>query len=654
MMGILLALATLLATGAVAAGWRAERGSGTIAAAGVLVGSAFAAAPALSALAGTPPAPVAWRWPLPFGAFALGMDPLSAWFVLALAALAPPAAVFGVGYLRGSPHPRRARVSWLGFNALIASMFLTLTARNGVLFLLAWEGMALSSFALVVYDYERDAARDAGWIYLVASHLGAAFLLAFFALLGRGTTMDFAAFPPPAAGGLLFALALIGFGTKAGFVPLHVWLPEAHPAAPSHVSALMSGAMIKMGVYGLFRALGFLGAPQEGWGWALVGIGAISGVLGVLFASAQRDLKRALAYSSVENLGIIALGMGIGLIGSAHGMTAVAALGYAGALLHALNHALFKGLLFLGAGAVRHGAGTLEIERLGGLLKRMPSTGAAFLVGAAAICGLPPFNGFVGEFFIYLASFRAALGNSTTALGAGMTTIVALSLIGGLAAVCFARAGGLVFLGAPRTKEAERAREAEAVMRGPMAFLAAACVVLGLGAPLGFLAVTPVVMSLPFAPADAAQALDSASRPALGIALGGGVLAALTFAAWGACRRLLRGRETTRGMTWDCGYAAPTARMQYTASSFAAPLMSVFAPFLRFAPRRPRLEKLFPGPSEFHGGVSDLFRRRLFEPLFRRVDQIAGRVRGLQHGRTQFYVLYVALTALILLVWKLR
>ena len=275
-------------------------------------------------------------------------------------------------------------------------------------------------------------------------------------------------------------LALVGFGTKAGFIPLHVWLPEAHPAAPSHVSAVMSAVMIKTGIYGLVRVMMLLGAPQAWWGWVLCGIGLSSGVIGVLLALAQHDLKRLLAYHSVENIGIIALGLGVGTLGLCAGLPAVAVMGFAGALLHVLNHALFKGLLFLAAGNVVHSAHTREIDHLGGLLRRMPRTGAIFLIGAAAISGLPPLNGFISEFLIYLASFKGAVTLEGANSVPMLATIAGLALIGGLAAACFTKAFGIVFLGQPRSEHAEQAHEVGLAMVMPGVVLAAACILIGL------------------------------------------------------------------------------------------------------------------------------------------------------------------------------
>src|SRR5437762_13470823 len=368
-------------------------------------------------------------------------------------------------------------------------MALVVAAHDGLLFLLAWEIMALAPFFLVIFDDRQESVRHAAWTYLAATRIGTAFLLVLFVLLGGlAGSSDFDAYraillADPGLASVAFVLALIGFGSKAGIVPAHVWLPEAHPVAPSHASALMSGAMIKIGIYGLVRILTLLGTPQPWWGWPLIAIGASSGVLGVLFALAQHDLKRLLAYSSVENIGIVLLGIGLGVLGLATGIPALAVIGFAAGLLHILNHSIFKGLLFLGAGAVQQGAHSLELETLGGLLKRMPWTGTAFLIGAAAIVGLPPLNGFVSEFLVFYAGFAAVMDPAASIALAGLMAIVAMGLIGGLAAACFAKAFGIVFLGSPRTAKAEKADEAAPAMRAAMAGLAPLCVAVGLAAP---------------------------------------------------------------------------------------------------------------------------------------------------------------------------
>ena len=390
---------------------------------------------------------------MPGGTIHLEIDALSAFFLLPVFGLSILTAIYGGSYMSSRGERPGIAASWFHLNLLTAAMALVVAAHDGLLFLLAWEIMALAPFFLVIFDDRQESVRHAAWTYLAATHIGTAFLLVLFVLLGGlAGSSDFAAYggvlkATPTLCSVAFILALIGFGSKAGIVPAHVWLPEAHPVAPSHASALMSGAMIKIGIYGLVRILTLLGTPQPWWGWTLIAIGASSGVLGVLFALAQHDLKRLLAYSSVENIGIVLLGIGLGVLGLATGTPALAVIGFAAGLLHILNHSIFKGLLFLGAGAVQHGAHSLELETLGGLLKRMPWTGTAFLIGAAAIVGLPPLNGFVSEFLLFYAGFAAVMDPAASIALAGLMAIVAMGLIGGLAAACFAKAFGMVFLG---------------------------------------------------------------------------------------------------------------------------------------------------------------------------------------------------------------
>ena len=442
-----------------------------------------------------------WRgaWQVPLGSFSVQLDALSAFFLLPILGLATVAALYGGEYLMAYRSRKNLGAAWFFFNLLVASMVMVALAQNGVLFLLAWEIMSLASFFLVTFENEQETVRQAGWTYLVATHLGTVFLLVLFLLLGRQAgSLDFDRFLAASGSiapmaGVAFSLALIGFGTKAGFMPLHVWLPEAHPAAPSHVSALMSGVMIKTGIYGLLRTLTFLGPPASWWGWVLIGIGLVSGLGGVLFALAQHDLKRLLAYHSVENIGIIALGLGVGVLGLALHQPALAVLGLAGGLLHVLNHALFKGLLFLGAGAVIHATGTRDIEHLGGLIRRMPWTAAMFFIGSVAICGLPPLNGFVSEFLIYVGAFTG-LGLSGVSVW-GTATIAGLAMIGGLAAACFTKAFGIVFLGEPRS-ELAHVHEAGWAMLAPMAVLAIGCVAVGFLAPQVVAAMKPVIGSV--------------------------------------------------------------------------------------------------------------------------------------------------------------
>ena len=626
----------------------------------VVVATVLGLIPAIQVLAGGSALQFRFPWPVPFGEFFIQLDALSAWFLVPTLLLSALCAIYGIGYLRSQAGSRSLGPVWFFYCLLVLGMTLVLLARNAVLFLTAWELMAVASFFLVTFEHGRESVRSAGWIYLVATHLGTAFLLAFFILMGRETgSMNFDVWAEKGIhtqglAGILFLLAVVGFGTKAGFMPFHVWLPEAHPAAPSHVSALMSGVMIKTGIYGLVRAFTFLGAPPLWWGWVFIGIGLTSGVFGVLFALAQHDLKRLLAYHSVENIGIIALGLGVGLLGENIGSSVLVALGFGGALLHVLNHALFKGLLFLGAGAVAHGTGTREIDHLGGLLKRMPWTGMTFLIGAVAICGLPPLNGFVSEFLIFLGALKGDISTGGETAVPFLALIAGLGLIGGLAAACFAKAFGIVFLGEPRTRHAD-AHEADWAMRLPMLALAAGCVLVGLLAPVVVGNLQPVLANLTGqTPETVDESLTVATVPLAYVVSGSLAFGLLLLALILLRRTLLAGRRVEADATWGCGYAQPTARMQYTASSFAQPLTELFKSLLGTRKNISAPRGLFPATAAFKTETPDISREEMYRPMFERVEAWLAQLRWLQQGHVQLYILYIAVTLIVLLAWKFR
>ncbi len=615
-----------------------------------VLGSLLAAAGSMMSLVGGRTEDLVLSWSLPLGAVHIGLDSLSAFFVLPVAVVSCVAAVYGRGYLHAHVPGRRLSLTWSWFNLFVASMFLVLVARNGFLFLVAWELMSLASFFLVLYDHEKGEVGRAGWIYFIAAHIGAAFLLVMFLMLDNSGTMEFSAFSATGQyASIVFLLGLVGFGAKAGIVPLHVWLPEAHPAAPSHVSAVMSGVMIKLGIYGILRLLLVLGGPQPWWGWTLIGIGASSGVLGVLYALAQHDLKRLLAYHSVENIGIIFLGLGIGVLGICSGNVMMAAMGLCGGLLHVWNHAVFKSLLFMGAGSVQHATGTLQLARLGGLLRRMPITGISFLVGSAAISGLPPLNGFVSEFLIYLA----ALSNVSSAgrPWAGVVVIASLALIGGLAVACFSKAFGVVFLGEPRSQSA-KAGDLGRTVNGSLLFLAACCVMMGLTGVWLFQLMLPVATLFlpdqlpPAAVESSIVVLTRVTLVALALIVVTGLVAALR--KW-----LLTGRSIRADVTWGCGYTAPSARMQYTASSFAQPIVLMFSAILRPKTRARLTGRLFPSDASLYAHVNDLFMTRFFHPIFDAIAWAGGGLRRAVSGRIHLHILFIAVTILVLLFWRL-
>jgi len=547
----------------------------------MVAGSAMGLAAALGVV-GPLPAAFTRPWQVPAGALALRLDGLSAMFLAQIFAIAPLGAVYGSDYWSQRDHPADARKLRLFYGLLTAGMAVLVVADNAVLFLIGWETMALSAFMLVTTEDSVEAVRRAGYVYLAATRIGTLSLLAMFAVLHAAIGTWSFAVPPGglAVGGpatAVFVLAIIGFGLKAGLMPFHVWLPDAHANAPSHVSAVMSGVLIKMGIYGLVRVCSFYEHPPIAWGAALLVLGVLSGVFGVAFAIGQHDLKRLLAYHSVENIGIITMGLGLAVLGRAAGAPEIAALGLAGALLHVWNHGLFKALLFLSAGSIVHATGTREIDRLGGLAKRMPRTALAFLVGAVAICGLPPLNGFVSEFLVYLGLLRAVGGERIWLWGALGAS--ALALIGALAVACFVKVFGAAFLGQARSDRVSRAHESGLAMTAPMGVLAASCALIGL-LPV---AVRPVLDQafVSWAPEMALARAPLAAAPLGLLSIAGASLLALLVAGSLALARLTRQARAVRAVTWDCGYAAPSARMQYTSSSFAESLVGLFAWALR-------------------------------------------------------------------------
>ena len=460
-------------------------------------------------------------------------------------------------------------------------------------------------------------------------------LFAFFALLASHTgSWNLGPMREHPELAPLFWLALFGFGVKAGFFPLHIWLPSAHANAPSHVSAIMSGVAIKMGVYGIVRFSGWLPVPPAA-GWVVIGLGATSALLGIAFAFAQNDFKRLLAYCSVENIGIIMVGVGVALLAVTHGDAPRGRLALAGALLHVWNHGAFKSLLFLGAGSVLHATGTREMSRLGGLARTMPWTAGLFALGAIAVAGLPPLNGFVSEWLVYLGLFDVVTGRGATAWIA-MPTVIMLALAGALAMASFAKAGAIIFLGASRTQAAARAHECGSWMRGPMLALAGVCVAIGLAPILFWPALSRAVAS--WRPAWAA-----AEPPAPLVTLGSAQMALailiLTAATWLWRKAFVNGLR--RGPTWDCGYAAPTARMQYTSASFAGIASGWFRWVLQPERKVHRPRGNFPVAAIRLERFPETVLERLIGPVSQAILQAAAVARRLQHGRLQFYILYV-------------
>jgi formate hydrogenlyase subunit 3/multisubunit Na+/H+ antiporter MnhD subunit len=637
----------LLAGGAAAVGLAdrprlADRAFAALIAAGCLV----AAVPAISVLGGGEVQGLAFEAAVPGGPWVFGVDALSALFLIAIASVGGASAIFGVAYLGEERQHRPVATAHLLVAVLLAALMLVVTARAAVPFLIAWEVMAVAAWALVVHEHERKEIRRAGLLYLVATHAATLALIGLFAAWGSGARdLTFEALAErapalPAEGSWVVALALVGFGLKAGIVPLHFWLPEAHAAAPSHVSALMSGVLIKAGIYGLLRVAALLASPPAWWGWVLLGLGISSGVLGVVWALAQHDLKRLLAYHSVENVGIILLGLGAGVLGVAYGSPATAVLGFAGAALHTLNHALFKGLLFLGAGSIARGTGTRDLDRLGGLARTMPATAATFLIGSAAIVGLPPLNGFVSEWLVFRSLLRAGVdpGGARPAVLAAAV----LGLIGALALACFAKVFGVVFLGEARDEGVVRARESTPGLVWPLVALAAACTLIGLLPIVALGAVVRVGSLVAGAPPSAELEALAPALPATVFTLS---LAAAIALTWGFAASAGRRRSDRTAWTWGCGYPAPRPRMQYTASSFAAPLLAPYKVVSGLHVERTR--------SRFATHAADLVLDGVLVPVWHRLRAAAALLRPIQRSRLSLRLVYMEVVLIVLLLYLL-
>lgn len=655
---ILLAAAMLGTSGIPALFGRRRSGAGQgVAAAFLVAGSATGLVGAVWSLLSPAPDALDMGWFLPVGSFSVAVDALSAVFLVPVFVVPALGAVYGLGYWPQRKHPASGRKLSFSYGVLAGAMALVAIARDGILFLTVWEIMAVAAFFAATAEDRDPDVRRAGWVYLIATHVGTLCLVALFALwqcasgsfawapLSAGTAALHPGLPTA-----LFVLAAAGFGFKAGILPLHVWLPGAHANAPSHVSAVMSGVMLKMGVYGIVRVAGWLPSPPAWWGCLLLGLGAATALLGILFAIAQRDIKRMLAYSSIENIGIMILGAGLALLGRTTGRADLVWFGLAGCLLHVWNHALFKGMLFLSAGAVAHATGTRDLERLGGLSRRMPRTAAAFLFGSVAICALPPLNGFVSEWLLYVGCFRALspLGGAAWPM-AGLGA-VALAMTGALAAACFCKLYGTVFLGVPRSESTVEARDPSASLLGPMAVLGAGCLLIAF-LPAG---VTPAlhraVQSWTGAPpAGGAPGWGDAASLGWMVCLASLLTVAVLTTAWMLLRAVRRMPSRPAG-TWDCGYARPAPRMQYTGSSFGQSLTDLFAWVLWPQSEVPRIRALFPRVRGYGQRVPDTFLDRLVLPVFLVAGGILMRLRFLQQGRIQAYIVYFLAAALALLL----
>lgn len=608
----------LLLGAGLAAGLRSNRARGLAALVTQAMAMLLVLVSIVPILSGGPSLEVIWPWPAPIDRIAFRLDALGAFFLAWSLPMTLLGTLYAVGYLRpyfaagrnGGPHFALLNLTSLSF-VLIYSV------QNALVFLLGWEIAAVAAWLLVIWDYRNQKIRFAGFNYLVSTHVGLFVLVAAFMLLHSDTSsMDFAEFGTylsqhPAGQGTLFLLLGISFALKSAFFPFHTWLPRAHSAAPAHVSALMSGVIHKAGLFAFVRFTLLAGRPEAWMGWSVLIFGAVSAVFGVLYTATQRDLKRMLGYSSTENVGIVAMGFGVGMLGWAWSKPALATLGFGAGLLHILNHAFFKCALFYAAGAIYRAAHTIDLERLGGLARRLPRTAVCFLIGSLAMCALPPFNGFISEFLVYsgLLSGAAPTTEGDVVL---VCAAAVLAFVGAVGALSTTRAFGLAFLGVARDPMVHVGEDAPRSMAIPMAIHGVGILVLGLYPTLALQLIEPVLQLFHFdvggaAPTDLAKVLSPMVWACRGLAI---VLAILMFVAW-------RRRATARqSVTWGCGYTAGSARMQYTGSSFSAQLSTLFRPALPVVTREHLPTEPFPlHASHLSTNHVDAVERRMFEVL---------------------------------------
>ncbi|HEY6837398.1 MAG TPA: proton-conducting transporter membrane subunit [Geobacteraceae bacterium] len=623
-----------------------------LAALGAVVASLLGETAVIALLAGTPGITYQLDWPLPFGPAILSVDQLSTIFLFPLFLVTGCASVYSLSYWPGGKQAGAGKLTFfLGLFA--AAMVVVVMARNGVLFLMAWEVMALAAYFLLTTEQQSSEVQRVGTVYLIATHTGTMALFVMFSLL-RGTVGSFA-FPvahslsqtlPYAT--VIIVTALVGFGGKAGLMPLHFWLPGAHANAPSHVSAMMSGLMLKMGVYGILRTLSFFCGLPAWLGWLVLLLGTWSAVNGIALATGQRDLKRLLACSSIENVGIIFIGIGLGLVGLQTQTPYLVVCGFSGAFIHIVNHGVFKSLLFLGSGALIHGTGTREIDRMGGLARRMPATSLLFLVGSLAICGLPPLNGFVGELFLYVGAITDGI---SAPLPVAALVAPVLALVGGLAVITFVKLYGIIFLGAPRSDGARHGHEAGAWMTGPMALLAAGCLAAGMVPPLLVGLVTPAVASYSGMEAGAIARVTG-SVPFVPLAIVNGGLVVLALGIGVVYLRRLRRFLPAESTTWGCGYLEPTPRMQYTGTSFSELVVNLLGALVAPLRRRPGTAGVFLRSGvRFDYEVTETVLDRVLTPAFHGVGLAFSCLRKLQHGQLHIYMLYIFAVLFVLMLW---
>lgn len=584
----------------------------------------------------------------PFGAVPLRIDSLSAFFMIVITFTLSTGVLYGYHYMsKYGEEKDKQSIHWCAYLLLQAAMMAVCMMQNFIAFIMCWEVMTISAFILVIYDHEKPSTIRAGLNYFIQSHLCVLLLITGFIWAGgaAGSTDISLIISSVKAGSVHlgpwpFMILFAGFAFKAGFVPLHTWLPWAHPAAPSHVSGIMSGVIIKMGIFGIFRVLPLYQGNMLQIGRLILLISAATALYGVMVAIIQHNLKRLLAYHSVENIGIIGMGIGLGAMGTGLGNQGIALAGYCGALLHTLNHSLFKSLLFFTSGTVYRMAHTLNIEELGGLAKRMPYTAGLFLVAALAITGLPPFNGFISEFLIYSSMYT---GMTTANLPISMILlccIFALVMVGGLAFLCFTKAFGIVFLGEPRHHLPDDCGEAEKGAIAVQGLILIMIISIGLF-PAAFVKIVSIpAMSLIPDVSDPSVLLDPVNNTMRSISHGALAMIGICTAIYGIKLYVTKSAVDRSSPTWECGYTGSTPKLQYTATSFVKSYTVIASPLLRIYTKATAVKGLFPSGGSFRTGTYDKIEEQLIDRNLTRVGKFMTLFGFLQNGLIQYYILY--------------
>ncbi len=594
-------------------------------------------------------------------------DPLSIFFLAVIVIVSLPSAVYSIGYLRGETTVRKTFLAWILLAFFIVSMGLVVSVRNIFLFLVAWEIMSLVSYFLVIFDTKSEKSIQAGTIYIIMTHIGTAFLVAAFMMMYKcAHSFDFMVVKnaclsmPTHERSIIFTFLLIGFGTKAGIVPLHIWLPYAHPQAPSHISSIMSGVMIKTAVYGMIRFIIYiLGPGDRWWGISILAFAVITCLVGVIYALMERDIKKLLAYSSVENMGIILLGVGLSIYFLSVNIPYLAVFSMVAGLYHLINHAIFKALLFLCAGSVYKATGTRNIEKLGGLIKKMPQTAVYFLIGAMAISALPLLNGFVSEWLTLQAFFMGVVNASGASRIFLIVCAGALALTLGLASACFVRAFGITFLAKGRTHHSLNAKEVSLSMRSGMFFLSGLCIIFGLGAAYIIKILASVageaaginISAMKFSLNNFALTLQPGRGVYLSTPILAGVLAILAITAFATYKMIGRGRRVVYN-TWDCGYYKLDSRNEYTATAFSKPFRIVFSFFLLPFRKTQKIRDSFYHVKSFNyeTRTTKIFIKYVYEPALSLIIRLAKFMRKIQPGSIHLYLSYI-FAALLLLIF---